>query len=335
MDLADDAIISVDFNGLILLFNHGAQRMFGYSAREAFMLPIQLLLPGDLTRVHNSAVMSSMGSRCELMARRKDGSQFPAEVSISKAGSEGGGSLKAPQFSIILRDVTERALSEERLRASIREKEVLLKEVHHRVKNSLQVVSSLLGLQARLISDCGAKKQFEDSQHRIQSMALLHETLYRSNSLDKLDFSEYLRRLTEQIFRSHRTSQRVRLHIDLEQVPLHMDVAVPCGLIVTELISNALKYAFPCARQGEVRLELHRIDRDGAVLTVADNGVGLPPDVDWVNARTLGLRLVRALAQQLRATIKLEGSAGTRFRIYFPRTEAMAPRSAESEFSDV
>ena len=334
LDLASDAIVVVNLEQCIILFNQSAEKMFGYSAEEVYWKPLEILLLEHLAGIHrehvknldrSSVTARRMGEGGEVLGRRKDGSTFPVDASISKVLFEGG-----PVFTIILHGDAQRALADERLRASLREKEVLLKEVHHRVKNNLQVVSSLLGLQARLIADPTTRKQFEESQYRIQSMALLHETLYQSDNLARVDFSEYIRRLAEQLFRSYRSSQRVELRIDLAALHFHVDAAVPCGLIVNELMSNALKYAFPGTRRGEIRLELREARPGEAELVVADNGVGFPPGVDWVTARTLGLRLVRTLAEQIQGRVELDCSAGTCFRVHFL---ALDPAAAERELA--
>jgi len=322
LNLADDAIISVDEGQRIVLFNQGAERIFGYVASEVAGQPLDLLLPEDLARVHrahvqafaNSPIASRrMGERQEIKARRKNGTNFPAEASISKVQFD-----QKTMFTVILRDVTERVLNEERVRASLREKEALLKEVHHRVKNNLQVVSSLLGLQSRAVTDPELKKMFQESQNRIHSMALLHESLYQSHNLSLIDFPEYIRQLAAHLFHSYGVgAEAIHLRTDMEALSLHLDAAVPCGLIVNELVSNSLKYAFPDGRAGEIRIEL-RAHSDGVTsLLVADNGVGLKADVDWVNTRSLGLRLVRTLAQQLGAELEVNSGAGMEVRLAF------------------
>ncbi|HYL36585.1 MAG TPA: histidine kinase dimerization/phosphoacceptor domain -containing protein [Bryobacteraceae bacterium] len=322
LDLADDAIISIDEAQRVILFNQGAEKTFGYTAAEVSGQPLELLLPERLAAAHrrhveefaaSPIVARRMGERQEILARRKDGTEFPAEASISKVQVEG-----QVMFTVILRDVTERVLNEERIRASLREKEALLKEVHHRVKNNLQVVSSLLGLQSRLLTDPQTRKMFQESQNRIHSMALLHESLYQSRSLSQINFPEYIRQLAAHLFDSYGVAaDRIHLRTDLGSLSLHLDAAMPCGLIINELLSNSLKYAFPDGRKGEIRIELREHSDGTARLLVADNGIGLKADVDWVNTRSLGLRLVRTLAQQLGATIEVNSTAGMEVRLAF------------------
>ena len=221
-------------------------------------------------------------------------------------------------YTVILRDVTQRMAADEKIKTSLREKEALLKEIHHRVKNNLQVVSSLLGLQSRVVTDELTRKMFQESQNRIHSMALLHESLYQSSNLSRIDFPEYIRQLASHLFQSYGVvAERIRLRTDLDVLYLGLDAAVPCGLIINELVSNSLKYAFPDGREGEVRIELREHLEGMARLVVADNGVGLKGDVDWVTARSLGLRLVRTLAEQLGAKIEVKSDAGTEVRLTF------------------
>ena len=166
------------------------------------------------------------------------------------------------------------------------------------------------------------RKKFEESQHRIQSMALLHESLCQSADLARIDFAEYVRKLAGQLFQFYSAGTRIQLHTDLERLYFDMDTAVPCGLIINELVSNSLKYAFPDGRSGLVHLELREVSSGRAHLTVSDDGAGFVDDFDWLSARSLGLRLVRSLGEQLGATVQMERRQGTAFTIEFPVPDA-------------
>lgn len=218
-------------------------------------------------------------------------------------------------------DITETKRAEEVTQASLREKETLLKEIHHRVKNNLQVISSLLKLQAERIDDDAARRALRDGQTRVRSMALVHELLYRSKDLGKVDLGEYIHDLTRQLLRSHGTDpSRVRIESQVVPTPLPVDVAVPCGLILNELVSNALKHAFPGGRSGRVWVEVRRTE--GAhELVVRDDGVGMPEGLDFQTGTTLGLRLVKTLADQIAATLSARFDRGTEVRLQIPRQE--------------
>lgn len=322
LDIADDAIISIDQNQRIIVFNQGAEKIFGYSACEVFGQPIDMLLPEGFAAQHRRHVSEfaespiaarRMGERGEISGRRKDGSSFPAEASISKLDS-GGRRI----YTVILRDVTQRRAADEKIRASLREKEVLLQEIHHRVKNNLQVVSSLLSLQSRGVLDEETRQQFKESQNRVHSMALIHEQLYQSPSLSQIDYPQYIRQLGAHLFRSYRvSSSRIELQTHIDDLQLSVDVAVPCGLIINELVSNSLKYGFPNGRGGVIRIELRRRPDGQSILTVADNGVGLPEEVGFWNTQTLGLRLVGTLVKQLEGKVEVDRSEGTSVQVTF------------------
>lgn len=326
LNIADDAVISVDRAQRIVLFNQGAERIFGYTAEEVLGRELDILLPHRARHVHrthihefsaSSASSRRMGERSEIAGRRKDGSEFPAEASISKVSIEG-----LSVYTVILRDITSAKAAEERIRSSLRDKEILLQEIHHRVKNNLQVISSLLSLQPRGIDDEAMQQRFRESQHRVQSMALIHEQLYESESLSAINFPDYLRQLAAHLFRSYQvSSSRIELETDFADVDIPIDAAVPCGLILNELLSNALKYAFPDGRDGRVRVDFRPATGTGrVVLKVSDDGIGMPPEVGLGNAQTLGLRLVRSLVQQLHGEVGIKRSQGTTVTISFDPT---------------
>lgn len=226
--------------------------------------------------------------------------------------------------------IAERERAEQQIKKSLEEKEVLLKEIHHRVKNNLQVISSLLYLQSRHILEPELLAHFMESQNRVKSMALIHERLYRTEDFTNIDFKEYIRALTDHLMNAYRTERgTVRLRIEVDDVKLGIDAAIPCGLMINELVSNALKYAFPegSSRIEEgsavIRVALHSRGEDRAddvrphELVVEDNGVGLPGDFDFRRSESLGLQLVSSLTQQLGGSVELRRDGGTAFVISF------------------
>ena len=255
---------------------------------------------------------------------RPDGKENYIEYTAARLNIEGS------TFTVgIDHDITDRKRAEEHLQASLKEKEVLLKEIHHRVKNNLQIICSLLDLQADSVEDEQTLEIFKESKNRIRTMALVHEYLYQSKDLARIDFAEYIPDLANYSFRSYQSyTDTIQLRINIEDgISLDIDKAIPCGLILNELVSNSLKYAFPAGaqshpenrgREGEIRIDL-RSDKDNeCTFIVSDNGVGFPKDLDFRNTESLGLQLVVSLVDQLDGTIELDRSGGTTFKITFP-----------------
>lgn len=216
-------------------------------------------------------------------------------------------------------ELAERKRAEEQLIASLKEKEILLKEVHHRVKNNLQTISSLLRLQSDYIEDEKALASFKDSQSRIRSMALIHEKLYQSKDLYRIDFAEYIRELATNLLRSYSARfQPITLKINAQNIWLNIDTAIPCGLIINELVLNSLKHAFtPTIKKPRISIAIHSSDSDKFQLTISDNGVGFPKDLDFKDTESLGLQLVCTFTEQLEGTITLDNNQGTKFIIEF------------------
>jgi two-component sensor histidine kinase len=215
-------------------------------------------------------------------------------------------------------DITEQIRTERALAAALAVQETLLKEVHHRVKNNLQIISSLLNMQAELC-DPAQRAVLQDSQLRVQSMALIHDRLCGNNDLEHVDFREYAESLARELFDAHRVDNgRVRLRLALHPLTLDLNQAIPCGLILNELVNNALKYAFPAARTGEILIELHCDEQDRVTLRVADDGVGMSPGP--ARKKSLGLGIVDVLTRQLGGTIHQEPGPGVKFSLDFQKT---------------
>lgn len=232
---------------------------------------------------------------------------------------------QVPRLFTISRDITElketeKALlaSQDQLRASLGEKEILLKEIHHRVKNNLQVISGLLNLQSHYIEDENVKNVYKESQNRIKTMALIHEELYQREDLGRINLADYIKGLTNNLLASYAmTGKRVELLLDLSNLDISIDTAIPCGLIVNELLSNALKHAFPGKKRGEVKVSLNPVAGSKYELVVRDNGIGLPGDLDIKETGSLGLSLVSILAEQLGGDLKIKNEKGAVFSLIF------------------
>jgi PAS domain S-box-containing protein len=222
------------------------------------------------------------------------------------------------EFQAVGRDITELKRNEEQIKASLKEKDALLKEIHHRVKNNLQIISSILSLQEARVSDPASREVLADSRNRIKSMALIHERLYRSNNLSSIDFSEYIASLLSHLSSSYGANNgRVTVRTDIESLSLNIDIAIPLGLMVNEIVTNSFKHAFPGEATGEIFVALHKAKDGKYLLTVGDNGVGMPAGFDIERTTSLGLQLVQALSQQTNSEITIERAQGTVFKIAF------------------
>lgn len=222
-------------------------------------------------------------------------------------------------YSDMQLEVVTRQRAEEEIKLSLKEKEVLLKEIHHRVKNNLQIITSLLNLQSAQIKDPEAVMLFRESQSRVRSMALIHEKLYQSKDLARIDFDGYVHDLMVYLFRSYAANpDQIRMHIETHDIFLGIDTAIPCGLIISELVTNTIKYAFPDGKRGNLYVSLGPEDEGNLLLYVRDDGVGFPENFNWRESDSLGLQLVSTLSSQLHGKIEVSGQGGTSFRITFP-----------------
>ncbi|MFB2838298.1 PAS domain S-box protein [Floridanema evergladense] len=215
-------------------------------------------------------------------------------------------------------DISDRKETEDKLKISLKEKEVLLKEIHHRVKNNLQVISSLLKLQSGYINDPQTLALFSDSQNRVKAMALIHEKLYQSADLAKISLAEYIHQLADNLINSYALkANNIKLNISVDNLFLDVDTAIPCGLIVNELLSNSLKYAFPDGRSGKIEINFKLLEEQKLYLKISDNGIGLPADFQLEEAESLGLQLVYNLTEQLGGNLTIDSGNGTSFKIIF------------------
>ncbi len=297
----EEMLIVTDAEGQIRTVNQVASRQLGFGREELIGRAVTELLAD-----------AAPGSG-ETLLRSASDATIPVSLTASVLKDEGG---EVTGTVYVARDISARKRAEEELRRSLSEKEVLLKEVHHRVKNNLQIISSLLNLQGEELEDADAERRFRESQNRIRSMALIHEQLYRSPDLSGIDFSEYVERLVQHIVNSYGPqAHRVESRLEIEARPLSLDCAIPCGMIVNELVANAIEHAFPDGA-GTVSVRF-RSDDGRRHLEVRDDGVGLPPELDPEQAATLGLRLVTALARQLGGEYLFEVEGGTGFRVSF------------------
>ena len=218
---------------------------------------------------------------------------------------------------LLIAEILHRRYAENELKQSLTEKDVLLKEIHHRVKNNLQIISSLLNLQSSQLKDEEARSSFNESKNRIRSIATLHEQLYTSKDLSRIDFTAYIADMTNNLLRSYGVADdSIKIKINSERIYLDINTAIPCGLIVNELVSNAIKHGFPDRRSGEITVDFSR-EGNNYILNVSNNGIGFPEELDINNCTSLGLKLVSSLSKQLKGSINLSTEDVTKFELEF------------------
>jgi PAS domain S-box-containing protein len=272
-----------------------------------------------LWMAHYNKAFNGEGSHFETQTKNTDNESVWTEIFLEPIIGIDGNVM---EVSGIAHDITEKKLTDEQIKQSLKEKEVLLKEVHHRVKNNLQVISSILNLQSSYVKEQNTLNLLRECQNRIKSMAFIHESLYQNKDFSNINFSEYLVLLSKNLLHSYGlVENRVQLVFDVEPVFLNLDLSIPCGLIVNELISNALKYAFPGEKEGVITVSLKPVG-EKLHISIADNGAGLPADLDFRNTESLGLQLVVTLVEQLNGEIEVDLDCGTKFLINFTYTSA-------------
>jgi PAS domain S-box-containing protein len=329
VESAPNAMVMISAAGRIEMVNAQAEIVFGYARSEMLGKPVEMLVP-ERFRGHHPGLRRSffsdpksrpMGEGRDLYGLRNDGSEFPVEIGLNPIETDEG-----PMVLSAIVDISERKQREREIERALKEKDILLGEIHHRVKNNLHVIHSLLDLQSARISDPLVQSMLLDSQNRIKSMALIHQTLYQSKDFSGVDFATFLDSLIPTLISTYGADPSlIELSIAADDVTLPLSVAIPCGLLVNELISNALKHAFPNGRSGKIVVAVEAtqdVERHGerVALTVGDNGVGIPDDLDLAQTETLGLQLVSLLTDQLHGTLAIQRHDPTRFSISFPVT---------------
>jgi PAS domain S-box-containing protein len=347
IEAAPTGMLMMNDSGVIVLVNVQIEKLFGYRREELLGQRIELLVPERFRSRHPDFRASffadprarAMGGGRELHGLRKDGSEVPIEIGLNPLQTQEGRFVLS---SVV--DITERKrANEERehllgqlqelnadleqrvsartaeLSATLREREVLLQEIHHRVKNNLQVISSLINMQVRQLDDKSSRDALEECQTRVQAIALIHEKLYQSKDYSRVPFSEYAKSLAQSIFVATGISPAsVSLQLAMEEVSLGVDKAIPCGLILNELITNALKHAFPSPQKGTVTVALRRNPANCILFSVSDDGVGISETFDLRESSSLGLALVHTLVEQLDGKIEIFHDFGTTFLVTFP-----------------
>jgi PAS domain S-box-containing protein len=315
-------MVLVDRNGRYCQVNKAMSQIFGYTQQELLSKSVsETSLSGESDQDSDMVRQLWAGEikdlRVEKRYLHKDGHVVWGDITLSSLRDAEGKTLYIVGQ---IQDISDKKLAGEHLKASLKEKEILLSEIHHRVKNNMQVISSLLKIQSDKIQDKAYADMFKESNDRIRSMSLVHEKLYQSKDFANVDFNGYVKGLVNSLFRSYGIdTNKIKAKIEVEGISLGVDTAVPCGLLINELVSNSLKHAFPEKRNGEIRIALRSINEDEFELKVSDDGIGIPQDLDIKNTESFGMELISILVDQLDGQIDLDRTAGTRYQIKLKR----------------
>jgi PAS domain S-box-containing protein len=326
VEWAPSAMVMIDRDGIMVLVNAQTERMFDYGREALIGQSVEILVPERFRHRHvlfrsgffDDPQPRPMGVGRDLAGCRADGSEFPIEIGLNPIDTEAGVMVLA---SII--DITERRRAQQRLEDALLEKTVLLNEVHHRVKNNLQVITSLLNLQADHAADPHLRAILGESCGRVKAMALTHQLLYERKDFSRLDLGDYLNRLLQSLratYRAHGERITIRLEVPAEGVRLDLERTIPCGLLVNELVTNSFKHAFPAQRPGEIVVNLQEVGDEDIYFSVSDNGIGLPSEAELATRSSLGLQLVPLFVDQLHGVLTVDREHGTQFAVRFPRS---------------
>lgn len=321
VESASDPISLYDENGIFLMANKAGAHSMGEEPADLLGRSLRDFFPPEIAEKQidliRRVINTEEGVDMEMFVPYGDKDQWFSTSLQPIYGRDN----QIHSVQVISRDITEIKETQLKLEQALQDKEMLMKEIYHRVKNNLMVISSLLNLQSRYIKDEEAKAMFKQSQERAQSMAMIHERLYRSADLKHINFGDYIRKLARDLFRTYVADpSRIKLEMDVEDVMIDINIAIPLGLMVNELISNSMKHAFPEGHSGEIGVKFKE-HADQCVLEVSDTGVGFPPDFDFEKSDSLGLQLINSLTQQISGELKLEKDQGTTFKITFQQPE--------------
>lgn len=347
IEAAPTGMLMIDAEGKIVLVNSQIEKLFGYPRQELTGQSVEMLVPSRYRRGHaiyrrdhfGSPRARPMGMGRDLFALRQDGAEIPIEIGLNPLHTSQGEFVLSSVIDITERKRTEQEKSElllqlqtlnaqleqrvaqrtSDLSTALKEREVLLQEIHHRVKNNLQVISSLINVQLSSLTDRSNAQALEDCRARVAAIALIHEKLYQSRDYAQVPFSEYARSLVRSVFAtSDLRNSTIKLDLAIDELSLSVEAAVPCGLILNELVTNALKHAFKNRASGTIAVWLRIVDSDQVRLTVKDDGVGFDKKLDLGRPTSLGMQLVTIFAEQLDARLDMSGDGGAAFELTFP-----------------
>ena len=321
----DNAVLIASPDGIIEWVNDGFIQLMG--------MPKEKLLNNNLSEIN---VYTNINNEIREAISNQHSRIFESNVTTHNIENLWISSTLTPIYGedgilkklvVVDSDITAGKNMQKQIETSLKEKDVLLKEIHHRVKNNLQIIISLLNLQTGYIKDEVTLKAVKDGQSRVRSMALVHEKFYQSDELSEIDFAEYIEKLCHFIYQSYGDkTDRIHLQISGDKIGLDMDTAMPCGLLVNEIVSNSYKYAFPNQEKGKIQIDFKKIDNK-IILLVQDNGVGFPEEYDLEKGESLGMQLIQALTSQLDGELIVSRENGTSFKISFPYPKTFAEKS--------
>lgn len=326
IEAAPDAMLVVDETGLIVRTNARLHQLLGYERSELINQPLEMLIPMKFRHGHgdhmhqyfDQPIARFMGEGRDLFAQCKDGSEVAVEIGLAPLETDEG----KLQVLANITDIRKRLEFQEQIESALKEKTLLLNEIHHRVKNNLQIVASLLSLQAGQVQDPQFSELISESESRVRAMALLHQVLYEGKNFAYVELNSYLNRLTGLRTQIYGASNRgIQVHVQTEALSLSFTRSIPLGLIVNELLSNAFKHAFEEGQAGDVWIDLSGIPDQQARLVVRDNGRGLPPDMLNRKTESLGMQIVELLAEQMGAKLTIHSNGGAQFELEFSLQE--------------